>query len=81
MITSLLNTSGAGVLRVMKTKVTASRLSLVSVLIFAVLIVGPQISEANLKVIITIDGGWRYVTIVMSCLVMSCLVMSCLVMS
>ena len=48
-------------LKMMKAKVTTSRLSLVLVLILSVLIVGPQLSEANLKVIITIDGGWRYI--------------------
>ena len=60
MLPSLLPSAGGGVLRMMKAKVTASRLSLVLVIILSVLIVGPQLSEANLKVIITIDGGWRY---------------------
>ena len=55
-----LHGAGSRMLKMMTAKVTASRLSLVLVLILSVLIVGPQLSEANLKVIITIDGGWRY---------------------
>ena len=60
MIPSLLHSAGGEVLRMMKAKMTTSRLSLVLVLLLSVLIVGPQLCEANLKVIITIDGGWRY---------------------
>ena len=48
-----------GVMGILGGKITFSKLTLVLAVLFSVLIVGPQLSEANLKVIITIDGGWR----------------------
>ena len=42
-----------------KVRVIGSRLGLVVAILCSVLVVLPQMSEANLKVIITIDGGWR----------------------
>ena len=43
----------------MRDKMTVSRVSLVLTVLLSSLIVLPQMSEANLKVIITIDSGWR----------------------
>ena len=56
---SLLHTIRGGMVRMTKVRVIGSRLGLVVAILCSVLVVLPQMSEANLKVIITIDGGWR----------------------
>ena len=54
----LLDRVWGGMVRLTRVR-TGSRLGLALAILSSILLVLPQMSEANLKVIITIDGGWR----------------------
>ena len=55
----LLDRVWGGMVRLTRVR-TGSRLGLLLAILSSILLVLPQMSEANLKVIITIDGGWRW---------------------
>ena len=55
---SLLDRVWGGMVRLTRVRM-GSRLGLLLAILSSILLVLPQMSEANLKVIITIDGGWR----------------------